>query len=276
MLQGGEKMMRTTQVRIILATLILAIVISISPISVLSARSFATATTSAKAVTFEKVRSTQIESLKTRAELEIDNRISVLNNALTKLGAAKKLSETSKSTITSQIENYVAILNTLKTKIGSDTDLATLRQDAKSVYSNFKTYAVLLPEIHLLTSADAMMTTADNLSAIVAKLETRIQTAQQGGQDVNNLNKILDDMKSKISSAKLHYTSVQSDALALKAEGLPENKTVIQNMRSKIKAGSADLRSAQQDARQIVNGLKTLEVETTNKAGTSSGSIDDK
>ncbi len=103
-----------------------------------------------------------------------------------------------------------------------------------------------------------MGVTADNLTTLSEKLQTRIQTAQAAGKNVSSLSSLLSDMNAKIASAKAQYVDVENQISPLTPASYPGSTATLQDARSKIKSGAADLKTAWQDAKQIVQGLKSL------------------
>ena len=199
----------------------------------------------------------RLATVKTRALSEIDKRLASLNAALGRILASTKLSAADKANFTSQIQTNITNLKTLHAKIEADTDLTTLKADAKSIFADFRIYAVFLPQTHLLAAADTMGMTADKLASLSAKLQTKIDQSKQAGKDVTALQNLLSDLNSKVADAKGLYTVVESEVAPLSPAGYPGNLPILQDARSKIKAGAADLKTAWQDAKQIREGLTT-------------------
>lgn len=197
-----------------------------------------------------KVRdqSARIAQIKSRSDGEIERRLASLNSASTKIGGAKKLSTDDKNKFSAQIQTAITNLNTLKIKIDADSDLETLRTDAKTIFTDFRVYAVLLPQVHELAAIDAMGVSADNLSTIADKLEARIT--------VDADKTLLADMRAKIADAKTQYSAVESEVSALTPASFPGSTATLKDARAKIKTGAADLRTALQDARKIRSDLK--------------------
>lgn len=200
----------------------------------------------------------KIVKIKTRAEAEIDKRLASLNSALAKISTAKKLPESDKANFSAQIQAATSKLNALRAKIDADTDLAILRTDAKSIFNDFRVYAVFLPQIHLLAAADTMEVTADNLTTLAGKLQVRLQAAQSKGKDVSQLQTLLTDTQAKIADAKTQYSAVINEVIFLTPTSYPGSNATLKDARAKIKVGTQDLRAARQDAKQIVAGLKAM------------------
>lgn len=256
-----KKIKSRPRLRYVVGSIAVLVAITIGPMAAFAQVSTAPQTsTSQTALGNNQVA--KIANIKSRADTEIDKRLASLNAAATRINAAKKLTTADKSNFSAQIQTDISNLTTLKTKIDADTDLATLRTDAKTIFADFRVYAVFLPQIHLLSAVDTMGVTADNLTAIATKLQTRIQTDQGKGKDVSQLQAWLADMQSKIADAKSLYIAVEAEVSPLTPAGYPGATATLKDARTKIKTGAADLRAAWQDARQIVGALKALNGDT--------------
>lgn len=219
------------------------------------------------------VESNLIDNLKQRAQTEITRRLTFLNDLLTKLTDIKKLSDADKASLQNQIQTQIDGLNTLQTKINSDTDLTTLRTDVKSIVNGYYIFAFFRVKISLLVAADRFATTADSLSSLEVKLDTRVQQASASGQDVSSLNVLLADMTTKIADAKAKYQAVETDLASLTAQDFPGNKSVLLSERAKLKTAYADLRAAYQDAIKIRKGLGDLGDKINNSSSSASENL---
>lgn len=202
-------------------------------------------------------QTTRITNIKTRADKEIEFRLTSLNDALSRISNAKKLSADDKTKFTGEIQTDITALTNLKTKIDADTDLTTLITDAKTIFTDYRVYAIFLPQVHMLSAIDIIGVTADNLATVSGKLQTRIQTTQSQGKDVTNLNTLLSDMNAKIADSKTQAQAAEAEIVSLTPSNFPATST-LQDARSKIKTASQDLKTARNDALQILQGLHAL------------------
>lgn len=210
----------------------------------------------------------RITRLKTRADREIDRRIAALNNLITKINSNNRISASDKSTYISQIQSQISTLSTLKSKIDADTDLDTLKTDVKSIVDSYRIFALFIPKIHILSSADSMSQAADKLTAIAAKLQTKIQAAQAAGGDVTALQSALSDLQTKVTDAKTQYQNAESTITPLTPDGYPANKSQLDSAITMIKTGAQDLKTARADAVTIINGLKSMKKTSNSPAPT--------
>lgn len=212
---------------------------------------------------------TRINNLKNRANQEITRRITSLNNLVIRINGLKKLSDSQKAGLTSQVQTEITNLQTLQTKIQADSDFSTLRADVDSIILSYRVYALFIPEISLISSADRMQDVATNMGSIAAKLQTRITVAQAAGQNTTDLQALLTDMQAKIQDANIQAQTAISTVISLTPSGYPGNKATLQSARALIQTGHRDLVVASQDARKIVQGLHTYKLSKTKKNGAS-------
>lgn len=208
--------------------------------------------------TTSSVNSNKIANLQARANKEIDRRLGRLNKLIARINNMKRLTADQKSSLISQIQTEITNLTNLKTKIAGDTDLPTLKADVRSIVTSYRVFALFVPQISLLASADRTLEVTDKLTAIATKLQTRIQTAQNNGKDVTSLQTALTDMQNKISDAKTQATNAINAVLPLTPSGYPGNVTVLQSSRTVIQTAHQDLVTARQDAKTIIKGLRAF------------------
>jgi hypothetical protein len=201
-------------------------------------------------------------NLRERATKEIERRITSLNGLIAKINAFKKLTESQKSAMVSQIQTEITNLTNLKAKILADVDDATLKTDVQSIVKGFRIYAFFVPKIHVLAAADALDNTAEKMSSLSGKLETRIAEAKAKGLNTATLDILLTNLKAKISDAKLQAQTTRDLVISLTPDGYPNNKTILQSARTKLVAGHKDLQLARQDAMNIIIELKKFNKES--------------
>lgn len=217
-----------------------------------------TATTSSK-----PNEAARLATLHTNCDNQINQRLTDLNNALTRINGLVKLSADQKSQFAGEIQTDIAGLTALKTKCDADTDLTTLKADDKLIFTQYRVYVVFLPQMHLLAASDTMTVTSSQLSDLATKLQSRIQEVNNPA----NLTSLLTDMKSKITDSQTQYQTVESQILPLTPNSFNTDpngtKTTEQTARSEIKTGVSDLHIAWSDAKQIVQILKSLKTQPT-------------
>lgn len=208
-------------------------------------------------------------NLQTRADREIQRRITSLNELIAKVGSFKRLSDTQKSSFTTQIQTEITNLTTLSAKIKADTDPAVLKADVQSIVTSFRVYAFYMPQVRILVGANMVLDTSDSLSSLSGKLQTRVTAAKSAGQNTASLETSLADMQVKISEAKTQAEKIIADLSVLTPEGFPENKTTLQAARTNLHSAITSLKAAGKDARQVIQGLMVMRTTESKSSSTS-------
>jgi hypothetical protein len=209
------------------------------------------------------------DNFKQRASNEITRRITSLTNIINKISAIKRLTQSQKDSLTNGIQAEIASLTTLSTKIQTNTDLATLRTDVKSIVTSYRIYLLYLPQTQIIIAADKLLTTADTLTELAAKLQSRLTEAKGKGEDVASLETALVDMQAKITDAKTQANAAINAVAILKPTDYPGNKPELQKARALLQTAHKDLITARQDAQKIVVGLKKSDKNITLTPGAS-------
>jgi prefoldin subunit 5 len=209
-----------------------------------------------------------LENLRNRAVNEIDRRIAALTQATSRLGLLKHLSDTVKSTLTTLVRGEIESLTALKAKIQAETDLATLRTDAKSIVVSHRIFALFLPQVRLLATADKLLQISDKTTELSVKLQARIATAKAAGNNTVSLETLLAGMNQNIESARTNANEVITAVTPLTPDGYPANRTALLSAKQNLQAGHKSLKDAIQDARKIIEGLKAFS--NNEKSGTES------
>lgn len=215
---------------------------------------------------------TKTDNLKNRASNEITRRITSLTHVINKISAIKRLTQNQKDSLISNIQSEIESLKLLNSKIQTDTDIVTLRTDIKSIVTSYRIYLLYLPQTQIIIAADALLTTADTLTELTTKLQSRINETKSKGEDVSTLETTLAEMQAKISEAKTQANNAIDAVSILKPTDYPGNKPELQSARTMLQTAHKDLITAKQDAQKIVVELKKLNKNLEVKPGRASES----
>jgi vacuolar-type H+-ATPase subunit I/STV1 len=237
------------------AAMAAAFSLAVGPAAAIAARP-GTAASDSTAATSDAKTQARLKQTISRGDKEIDRRLKTLNTLSIKITGAKKLSSASKTSLNNEVKAEISALNELKKKLDADTDLATAQADAKQIFSGYRVYALIVPKIQLIKTADGQQVTIDKLNAIAGKLQSRVDTAKQQGKDVATLQSALDDLKAKTAEAQSISKAVEAAVIDLQPTDYNSDYSVLRSQRDKLKTAQADIKAAAADARTVVNGLK--------------------
>lgn len=200
-----------------------------------------------------------LQKLKERGDKEIARRIAGLNHLMDKINGMSKLTADQKAAFASEVNQNISDLNALKAKIDADTDLQTLKTDIKSIVDSYRIFALVMPQINILGTAERTIEVANKMSTFAGKLQVRITEAEQNGKDVAVLKLALADMQAKITDAQTQATNAEDAVMNLDPSGYPGNRTSLEQGWKDLKTAREDFGAASKDGKKIVEGLKALE-----------------
>ena len=143
----------------------------------------------AESATASAAKGERLEVIKARCDSDITKRLTTLTELSTRLDSAKRLTDSQKAVYQNQISSGISGLNSAKAKCDSDTDSASLLADHKTVFTNYRIYAVQAPQIRLLVANDALLETIGNLETLSVSLSGLTSSS------------LISDMQAKIADA---------------------------------------------------------------------------
>jgi hypothetical protein len=237
--------------------LILATAVSAAGLAILPASAAATAKGAASTTT-TAANQARLELIINRGNNEITRRLSSLQTLSSKISSATELTASDQASLSSEVSNEISGLTTLKSSLDADTTVANAITDAQSIISDYRVYALIVPKVNLVKTADDQQVAEGKLSALVPKLQSRISTAQSDGKDVTSLQSGLTDMTNKISAAQGISSQIESAVIGLQPSDYNSDHTILSGDRDQLKTAQNDIQGAVSDATTIVNGLKNL------------------
>lgn len=202
-----------------------------------------------------------IESIREKEAQAITRRIEDLKKLQARITEMKRVSDTTKSTLSTSLEAEIAKLEALKVSISSETDTAKLKELGKQVVSGSRIYALVEPQTRIFVAIDKVNQVATMLTALTPKLEARITALETSGKDVTSLKSALADFKAKIADATTQAGIASTKISGLVPDGgdkakMTANNEALKSARSALKTANNDLNSAQKDVKIITKGLR--------------------
>lgn len=197
-----------------------------------------------------------LEAVKARSAREIARRQAALASRLTLItSGSPALASTDRGALATLIRTDQAGLAALGTTIAADTDLATARSDHQQIFTGFRIYALVLPQIRLVRANDALVSTAlPRLTDAQSRLRSALAEAgktDEAAAKMADLQAQIDTIRSNSSGLParvLAFTPAQWNAdhtvLAPARQSLQASRTALQQARADIMAVRAMLGSA--------------------------------
>ncbi len=207
----------------------------------------------------------RITMIKSRADSEIERRITTINELVTRIQGLKRLADSDKTNLVNLGNGMIANLTSLKGKIDADTDLATLKVDWQSIFGQYRIYMLFMPQLRIYVAADRINDTVDLMNQVFTKLQTRVSDAKSKGKDTAALESELSDAQVKLNDAKTQAQNAINSIKGLVPDGgnngiQSSNKQALLSAKNMIMTAVTDLQAARKDFVNVRNGLKSFGV----------------
>jgi hypothetical protein len=197
-------------------------------------------------------------NIQTRGSAEITRRLTSLNTVLGKITSNSKLTVADQTSLVSEVNTEITGLTNLKTQLVADTTLTAAITDAQSIISEYRVYALVLPKIWLVSTADSQQVTEAKLTTLSQNLQSRITSDQQAGLNVASIQSQLDSVNTLVATAQGISSNMEQSVVGLQPSDYNADKTVLSGDLAKLKTANADLKSAYTNDKTIVSALENL------------------
>lgn len=238
--------------------LALGTALSALSLAVIPAGAVATARSASASAAASAGDQARVKLIITRGDSEIQRRLTTLQSLSSKISGATKLTAGDKSTLSSEVSDEISGLTSLKTKLDADTTVSDAKTDAQSIFNDYRVYALVVPKVNLIRTADDQQVAEGKLSTLAGKLQSRLNEAQSAGKNVTALMSGLNDMNTQIANAQAISSKIEAAVIGLQPSDYNSNHTVLSGDRDQLKTAQTDIKAAVNDATSIITGLKNL------------------
>jgi hypothetical protein len=171
----------------------------------------------------------------------INQRVQSLT-ALEKKVNSSKLAADNKASLTTAIDEQIHALQFLLDRIKSDTDLTVAKANVKSIYIDYRTYAVFIPKINLIMALNLQQNHITKLTGVFTKDQTAIDQQKDNCKDVAARQKALDDARALAALIQTKTNTALASISAMTPADYPINsKPVITAANTTLRDNRAQL-----------------------------------
>jgi hypothetical protein len=199
-----------------------------------------------------------LQNIISKGNAEINRRLTSLGQLSGQITSSAKLAAADQTALEAEVNSEISGLKSLQTQLDSETQLSNGIKDAQSIISDYRVYALILPKVWLIKTADNQQATEAKLSVFAQKLQTRLTAEQTAGKDATTLLTDLAAMNSDISSAQSISSSIEQSVVPLQPTDYDTNHSVLSGDAAQLKTAHANNVAAYNQAQAIVNGLESL------------------
>lgn len=248
-------MTRTITIRLV--AFIFSVATLISPTAdALDATTKTSATTKTATQTADQAQ--RLQNIQAKGSQEIDRRLVTLTGLSTKIAAASRLSAGDKTTLTSEVTTEQTDLAALKTKLNAETTVDTARIDAQTIINGYRVYALIVPKIYLVKTADDQQILEAKIASIIPTLQASITTAKNDSKDVTALQTQLDTASSKQQAASAISSSIETKTITLQPTDYNSDHTILSGDRAQLTSARVDLTTVVASLKAVRDGLKAF------------------
>jgi hypothetical protein len=193
----------------------------------------------------------RLQRIITRGNSEITRRLTSLNTLTSKISSTTKLSADDQASLSAEVNTEISGLTTLKTQLDAETTVTAAATDAQSIITEYRVYALVLPKVNLIKTADSQQVAEGQLATLATNLATRLA----GTTGDSALQAALSDMNTKVPAAQALSSGVETAVLGLEPSSYTAGE--LSNYRNQLKTAQTDNQDSANDAKTIIAGLKT-------------------
>jgi hypothetical protein len=111
---------------------------------------------------------------RTAAEGAISARLTDLNARVALVNQSTVFTTADKSALLSELTGTISGLQALATTIANETAVAAFHTEVAGIYANFRVYALVLPQVHLIRASDQLGADVTGFQKVQALLQARV------------------------------------------------------------------------------------------------------
>jgi ATP-dependent protease HslVU (ClpYQ) ATPase subunit len=200
-----------------------------------------------------------LSNIKSRGAAEITRRLTTLGTLQSKINSATHLTSSDAAYLSAEVSSEVSGLTTLQAKLAADTSCATAKVDAQNIINDYRVYALVVPKVELVKTADDQQTTEGKIASLSTELQARITADQNNGKNVATLQADLNNLNTQNSNALKISSDIEAVVLPLQPTDYNNDHSILAGDYAQLKTAHGDLVTARDEAKSIISGLKSLE-----------------
>ena len=199
---------------------------------------------------------TTLAEIKAKSASAISIRQSALQSAITDVTANRYLTTGDRSAVLAILNSDVTGLTALAPVIQADTTVAKAAADYKSIFTQYRVFALALPQARLAASADDLTgTVLPRLTDAQSKLQALL-AGPDSGKNTPQVRAAMADLGEQITAITSETSGVAATVLGYTPAQWNANPSILDPSRSSLVTARGDSRVAHDDIATVVAALK--------------------
>jgi hypothetical protein len=197
-----------------------------------------------------------LSNIKAKAAAAISLRESALQATISAVNANHSLTTGDRATVLATLNNDVAGLNALGPVIQADTTVVQATADYRSIFLNFRVFALALPQTRLAAAADDLTgTVIPHLTDAQTRLAALL-AGPESAKDTPAVQAAMADLGKQISAITSDTSGLASQVLSYHPADWNANPTILAQPRADLVSARAAAIQARADITDVVAVLK--------------------
>lgn len=218
-------------------------------------------TGTAFAQTTTSTSTSTLAAIQAKAAKAVRQRVGSLNTAIGDINNRKNLTSADRTAVLQLLNGDLSAMNTLGAKIAADTTVSQARTDYQSIFTNYRVYALALPQARLVAATD------DVTAGVVPRLtdaQSRLQALLSGKDSSKNTPAVqasMTDLANQINGTTAATSGPGTNGLAATILAYTPaqwnaNHSLLDPAHSQIQTARRDAKAGRADVKSVIQAIK--------------------
>lgn len=209
----------------------------------------------AVAATSQPVAEQRLDRIQHAGAAAIERRQTAISTAKSTLANHAAITDADRATLNATLDRTAAGLRGVGQELAGDTTASAALPDYESIFTDYRVYALVLPQVRLTTAADAMTgKVIPRLKQAQAKLQQALNAAPAKNTDA--VKAAMSDLGTKIAAIETQLNGLSSQVLSYSVADYNANHAILAPARSHLRTAASDSAAAAKDIAAVTKALK--------------------
>lgn len=184
-------------------------------------------------------QTSDVADLNIKAVKELNRRLTILNNLMTKTNLSVKLSNSQKELVKSEIQSQISNQTKMKEGLNRADDLASVQDVVEKIAENYEDFYILITKTGLILLSDSILDLTTQVATISGVIEAKFTSLKSPTPEIKNLSKNYTDTKLRLSNNQKSVESIQNNLLRanvrVNRSTLSDNQKTLQTVITNLK-----------------------------------------
>lgn len=198
-----------------------------------------------------------LAAIQARAATAVAARQTALSNAVSAVGSNRFLTSGDQSTLLNTLNNDLSAMEQLGPKIAGDTTVSAAQADYRSIFTDYRVFALALPQVRFAESADDLTgTVLPHLEDAQSKLQALL-SGPDSSKNSSAVQGAMADLGQQITAISSATNGLSATILAFTPPQWDANPQILTPAHESLVNARTAAHQARQDVETVVEDLKS-------------------